>query len=100
MKRTKKLLVLDTISHPICSVGSEIISRLYLDKNIKLIKPPILITLPDTPSPTSVFYSKDFYVSKNDILKQIQKLINRKINIKFNKNVAHDIPDAKFKGPF
>lgn len=100
LKRTKKLLVLDTISHPICSVGSEIISRLYLDKNIKLIKPPILITLPDTPSPTSVFYSKDFYVSKNDILKQIQKLINRKINIKFNKNVAHDIPDAKFKGPF
>ena len=36
LKKTKKLLVLDTISHPICSVGSELISQIYLDKKIKL----------------------------------------------------------------
>jgi pyruvate dehydrogenase E1 component beta subunit len=100
LKKTKKLLVLDTISHPICSVGSEIISQIYLDKEIKLIKPPVLLTLPDIPSPTSVFYTKDFYVSKQDILNKIKLLINKKINIKLNNNIAHDVPDLKFKGPF
>ena len=64
LKKTKKLLVLDTISHPICSIGSEILSQIYLDKKIKLLKSPILLTLPDIPSPTSTFYTKDFYISK------------------------------------
>ena len=100
LKKTKKLLVLDTISHPICSIGSEIISQIYLDKEIKLIKPPILLTLPDIPSPTSTFYTKDFYVSKRDILNKIKILTNKKINIKLNNNIAHDVPDLKFKGPF
>ena len=100
LKKTKKLLVLDTISHPICSIGSEIISQIYLDKEIKLVKPPILLTLPDIPSPTSTFYTKDFYVSKRDILNKIKILTNKKINIKLNNNIAHDVPDLKFKGPF
>ena len=100
LKKTKKLLVLDTISHPICSIGSEIISQIYLDKEIKLIKPPILLTLPDIPTPTSTFYTKDFYVSKRDILNKIKILTNKKINIKLNNNIAHDVPDLKFKGPF
>ena len=38
LKKTKKLLILDSISHPICSVGSEILSQLYREKNIKLTK--------------------------------------------------------------
>ncbi len=100
LKKTKKLLVLDTISHPICSVGSEIISQIYLDKKIKLIKPPILLTLPDIPTPTSTFYTKNFYVSKQDILNKIKLLTNKKINIKLSNNIAHDVPDLKFKGPF
>jgi len=100
LKKTKKLLVLDTISHPICSIGSEIISQIYLDRKIKLTKPPILLTLPDIPSPTSTFYTKDFYVSKQDILNKIKILTNKKINIKLNNNIAHDVPDLKFKGPF
>ena len=100
LKKTKKLLVLDTISHPICSVGSEIISQIYLDKEIKLTKPPILLTLPDIPTPTSAFYTKDFYVSKQDILNKIKLLTNKKINTKLSNNIAHDVPDLKFKGPF
>lgn len=100
LKKTKKLLVLDTISHPICSVGSELISQIYLDKKIKLVKPPILLTLPDIPSPTSTFYTKDFYVSKQDIINKIKLLTNKLKNIKLSNFVAHDVPDAKFKGPF
>ena len=38
LKKTKKLLIVDTISHPICSIGSEILSQIFLDKEIKLKK--------------------------------------------------------------
>ena len=100
LKKTKKLLVIDTVSHPICSVGSEIISQVSLDEKIKLKKTPILITLPDIPSPTSSFYFKDFYVTKYDILKKIEKLIDKKINLKFDNRISEDIPDIDFKGPF
>ena len=100
LKKTKKLLVLDTISHPVCSIGSEILSQIYLDKEIKLSKPPILLTLPDIPSPTSSFYTKDFYVSKKDIVKKIEILTNKKISIKLRDSINHDVPDLKFKGPF
>lgn len=99
--KTKKLLVLDTISHPFCSIGSEILSQIFREKNLNLIKKPELLTLPDVPSPTSVFYTKEFYVKKKDILKKIGSLVNKKI--KFNlKNLddQHDIPDINFKGPF
>jgi acetoin:2,6-dichlorophenolindophenol oxidoreductase subunit beta len=100
LRKTKKLLVLDTISHPICSIGSEIISQIYLDKKIKLLKTPILLTLPDIPSPTSSFYTKNFYISKQDIINKIKILTNKKINIKLSDNIAHDVPDKNFKGPF
>ena len=100
LNKTQKLLVLDTISHPICSIGSEIISQISQDKSIKLSKQPLLITLPDVPSPTGTFYTKDFYVSKKNILNKIDLLLNRKINIHFNDNIKHDVPSLNFKGPF
>ena len=100
LKKTKKLLILDSISHPICSVGSEILSQLYREKNIKLTKPPILLTLPDIPSPTSTFYTKDFYIKKSDIINSITKLTEKKIKYNSIDNYLHDVPDSKFKGPF
>ena len=100
LKKTKKLLILDSISHPICSVGSEILSQLYREKNIKLTKPPLLLTLPDIPSPTSTFYTKDFYIKKSDIVNSITKLTGKKIKYNSIDNYLHDVPDSKFKGPF
>ena len=100
VKKTKKLLILDSISHPICSVGSEILSQIYRNNKIKLSKPPILLTLPDIASPTSTFYTKDFYISKLDIINKISLLIGKKLNINFQETNFHDVPDSKFKGPF
>lgn len=100
LKKTKKLLILDSISHPICSVGSEILSQLYREKNIKLIKPPILLTLPDIPTPTSTFYTKDFYIKKEDIINNISKLVGKKIKFVSYDSDLHDVPDLNFKGPF
>ena len=100
LKKTKKLLIVDTISHPICSIGSEILSQIFLDKEIKLKKNPILISLPDIPTPTSFFYTKDFYVGKKEIFNSVEKLLGRKLRYHLNLNEIHDVPNKNFKGPF
>ncbi len=100
LKKTKKILILDTISHPICSIGSEILSQLYRNNKIKLTKAPVLLSLPDVPSPTSTYYTKDFYIKKKDIIDKISSLIGKKIKFNLNENILHDVPDSKFKGPF
>ena len=93
-------MILDSISHPICSIGSEILSQLYRNKNIKLSKPPVLLTLPDIPTPTSIFYTKDFYIKKIDIIKKINKLLGKNIRYDLIAKNLHDVPDLQFKGPF
>jgi len=100
LKKTKKLLILDSISHPICSVGSEVLSQVLRENKIKFTKPPVLLTLPDVPSPTSTFYTKQYYISKKDILKKVKFLTGKKFKIEFNENKPHDVPDSSFKGPF
>ena len=100
LKKTTKLLILDSISHPICSIGSEILSQLYRNKNVKLSKPPVLLTLPDVPTPTSVFYTKDFYIKKIDIIKKINSLLGKNIKYNVTEKNLHDVPDLQFKGPF
>lgn len=100
LKKTKNLLILDTISHPFCSVGSEILSQLFRNKQIKLSNPPILLTLPDIPTPTSTFYTKDFYIKKIDIIKKINKLLGKSIKYRESLIKFHDVPDLNFKGPF
>ena len=100
LKKTGKLLILDSISHPICSVGSEILSQISRDKRIKFAKPPVLLTLPDIPSPTSTYYTKEYYISKKDIIEKIKILTGKKLKLIFVENTPHDIPDVSFKGPF
>ena len=93
-------LILDSISHPICSVGSEILSRLLREDRNKFVKTPILLTLPDVASPTSTYYTKQYYINKKDIIKKIKLLTGKKFKIKFYENIPHDIPDSSFEGPF
>ena len=97
--KTKKLLVLDTTSNKICSIGSEIISIVARDKDITLKKPPILLSLPDIPAPTSFYLTKNYYVSKKNIIDAICHLTRKKISFKLD-NTYHDIPNAMFRGPF
>ena len=97
--KTKNLLILDSISNPICSVGSEIISLISRDKDIKLKNTPSMLTLPDISSPTSFYYTKNYYISKKDIIREIMRLTNKQIKNIIDRNL-HDVPNPKFKGPF
>ena len=85
------------------SIGGDIISQLVL-KNKNIFKAePINLSLPDIPSPTSYYLSKNFYNSSLVIIKKIEKILNKKIsqkNINKEKSLHHDVPDMNFSGPF
>lgn len=99
LKKTGKLLILDNSSHKFCSIGSEIISQLIqIEKNI-FKKEPILLTIPEIPSPSSFYLTKDYYHNEKSIVCAFEKLLGKRINCYFPTKL-HDIPDPAFKGPF
>ena len=94
VKKTGRLIILDSSSHKICSIGSEIISEL-VSKNYSIFKnQPLLLFHPDIHQPTSYFLTKDYLISKNKIIYSILKLLKK--NKKFKKikeSKFHDIID-------
>tara|TARA_B100000780_G_scaffold278737_1_gene253427 strand:- start:4348 stop:5397 length:1050 start_codon:yes stop_codon:yes gene_type:complete len=99
VRKTGKLLILDNSSHKVCSIGSEIISELISLKKDIFKKEPIYLALPDIPSPTSFYLTKNYYNTSKKILKSVGLLLNKNIKFK-NDQILHDIPDPTFKGPF
>ena len=62
-----------------------------------------ILTMPDTPEPTSYFLTKNFYINAINIIEKLEKLIGKdlslaKKDIKPSRN--HDVPGDWFKGPF
>ncbi len=103
VKKTKRLLILDNTSHKFVSLGGDIISQLILKDNNIFKTEPVNLSLPDIPSPTSYYLSKNFYNSSSVILKKIEKILNKKLkkkNLSEGKLIHHDVPDINFSGPF
>lgn len=75
VKKTRKLMIIDD-GWASCGFSSEIISKIVenLKSNI-LMKPPIRVTLPNAPAPTSSILENDYYISKEKIVKKIIKLL-------------------------
>ena len=100
VNKTGRVLVLD-FGPSFLSVASEIIA-IITNKSFKYLKyPPKNIALPNFPVPTSYGMTKKFYPGIHQILKECEKIMNKKI--KFEKKInqiKHDVPDEKFRGPF
>ncbi len=99
VKKTGKLLILDNSVHKCCSFGANLISELVSKRKNIFKKEPINLTLPDIPSPTSYYLSKNFYHNSESICKEISKLTNKKINVP-KSFYKQDVPDPEFRGPF
>lgn len=98
LKKTKRLLVLDT-GFSFCSVASEIVSQVMRKFHKGLTSPPEIMTMPDIPEPTSYGLTKNISIDYVKIVKKISKIFN--IKVKFKNNIKHhDVPDEWFKGPF
>jgi pyruvate/2-oxoglutarate/acetoin dehydrogenase E1 component len=105
LKKTKKILIVDNMSHPICSIGDHILSYLHqtLRNRVNFISK--ILSLPDIPVPTSHYLTKYYYINSKVILKEISLLTSKniKINSSNNKELtldSHDIPNKNFNGPF
>ena len=96
VKKTRRLLILDNTSHEICSIGSEIVSKLIQQDNSIFKSEPILLQLPDVHQPTSYHLTKSYFISRRKIILSILKLLNKKHkNFSINENSHHDIIDDK-----
>ena len=99
-KKTRKILVIDNgltkygISSEILAIISE-----NMKKNDYVIK---RIGVADTPIPSTVALAKFSYPNQFTIIKEIEKLINKKIIISknFKQDIRYDQPNKNFMGPF
>ena len=103
VSKTKRVLVLDT-GFENNSVSSEIIAKI-VDKSFNILKyKPVRIAMPNFPEPTSYALTKKFYVTYEDIIIKISKILGKKFDKTNMKNIKtdyfHDIPNKLFKGPF
>ena len=100
VKKTKRLLVLDTSSIT-GSISGEIVAKTTTELFSEMISPPSRIGMPDVPVPTSFALTKDFYPSSTDIIDSVAKTLGIKVNTEeFDLNTPHDVPGEWFKGPF
>ena len=94
VKKTGKLLILDNSSHEICSIGSEILSKIIQQNKSIFKSEPRLLFLPDVHQPASFYLTKDFFISKKKLLLSISQLVNKKLNInEIYEDKFHDIID-------
>lgn len=102
VRKTKCLLALDT-SHPICSVASEIVSRVSTNLFSDLEVAPQMIASPDNPEPTSFGLTKHYHPTAETIVVRVANMLGKKIPILASEMLCaapHDVPGEWFKGPF
>jgi len=99
VKKTGKLMVVDTC-HKSFSTGKEIISTIS-ENNLSYFKvKPVLLGLPNTPTPTGFSLTKNYYPSQIDIAKKIGKILRKKVNLRnLMIDKEHDKPQ-KYIGAF
>ena len=98
-KKCENILIVDTaneslsIAHLIYYKISQL--GLFINKDI--------LTMPDTPEPTSYFLTKKFYINALNIIEKLEMLIGQDL-ASAKKDIIppkhHDIPGEWFKGPF
>lgn len=98
-KLIKNILIIDSANESLS------IAHLIYYKVSKLglkIKKDIL-TMPDTPEPTSYYLTKNFYIDSKDIIKKLEMILDKDLCLAINEietPLHHDIPGNWFKGPF
>jgi len=101
VKKTKKLLVLDTGSET-GSLAAEIIAKVSIELFSEMTIAPARICLPDSPVPASFSLTEDFYPTSYDIAKKVCSMLEVVFKEKDFKHSSfpHDVPGDWFKGPF
>ena len=102
VRKTGRLIALDTGGRT-CSVAGEVIATVCEKCFHDLAAPPIRLTLPDVPTPTSFSLTKVFYKRAEDIVKAAGDMLGKTLEVsdlEKNRKAPHDVPGDWFKGPF
>lgn len=101
VRATKRLIVADDDSQH-CGLAGEIVARVC-ESGIQLDAPPVRVTWPDCPSPSSAALAEAFYPSDRDLFVAVAKLVGRGAELagEFPKRPCPvDVPNLDFPGPF
>jgi len=74
VKKTGKLIVVEGDWRSF-GVASEVISTVCESNKCNLSKSPVRLCYPDSHTPASSFLENEFYISENDIIKSIEKIV-------------------------
>ena len=101
VRKTKRLLVADDDSRH-CGFSAEIIARVT-ESGIQLTVPPLRVTYPDCPSPSSAALAAAFYPTARDLYLAAAKIMGRGADLvsQFPERPCPvDVPHLEFPGPF
>src|SRR5260221_6752524 len=101
IKKTGKLIVVD-LSWRNAGFAGEIISRVSEKAFSDLQQPPIRITLPDVPTPTTRALTNYYYPLPSDIIAAVHQLLGKETAPKLFIQPGDylDVPFLEFRGPF
>lgn len=108
VKKTGRVIVCDT-GFASFGLSSEIIAQISKHAFSQLKLPPISISLPDSPTPTSWKMAEEYYPTYIHILTESMKMmgVKRELTKKIlrvenenKKKIPSDVPDMRFTGPF
>ena len=74
VNKTGKLMVIEGDWRSF-GIASEVISTVCESEKCKLVKSPVRLCYPDSHTPASSFLENEFYISENDIIKSIEKIV-------------------------
>ncbi|MGI8792793.1 MAG: alpha-ketoacid dehydrogenase subunit beta [Acidimicrobiales bacterium] len=100
VRRTGRLLVADTGSRSV-GFAAEVVSRIAEQCFSDLVAPPVRVTLPDVPTPTTRALSNYYYPTMADIANAARRLVGKEGTAPMTRPIdLLDAPDASFTGPF
>lgn len=97
VNKTGRLIVVD-YAEALCSIASEIISTVA-EKGVPLQAPPIKITLPNYPTPTSQFLEENYYPGVDEIVVSTLKILGE-AGLAVDGNIEKKSGINFFSGPF
>ncbi|MBI4405535.1 MAG: alpha-ketoacid dehydrogenase subunit beta [Deltaproteobacteria bacterium] len=109
VKKTGRLLVADT-GHGAFGIGAEIVASTTERLFASLKSPPVRVSSPDYPVPTSHALAAHYYPRAHDLASQTLKMIgfddfSKRDRIieelkELQSHIPSDVPDLRFTGPF
>jgi len=101
VRQTKRLLVADDDSRH-CGFAGEIVARVT-ESGIELDAPPVRVTYPDCPSPSSRTLAAAFYPTARDLFAEAAQAVGRGLEMTAQfpeRPCPVDVPHLEFPGPF